>query len=115
MNVRSVFKDLQYAGRADGDRNSYSVFAGAEGYLVAALNSRGGLNVNVVPREAAELIRRRFRRRKVTVTQVLRSARRSRLFLDRFAALNALYVLVALKQARKLAERDGRAMVFKLN
>jgi hypothetical protein len=115
MNIRNLFKNLEFTGKADGDRNSYSVFAGAEAYLVAAPNSRGGLNVNVVPRAAAESLQRKFRHRRVTVTQVLKSSGRSRLFPDRFAALNALYVLVALRQARKLAERDGRALIFKVN
>jgi hypothetical protein len=114
MDIKGLFKSLEYVGQADGDRNSYSVFVGAKAYLVASPNSRAGLNLNVVPREAPEAIRRRFRGRRVTVTQILKGSGRSRLFRDRFAALNALYVLVACRQARKLAERDGRAMVFKV-
>jgi len=115
MTIRNLFKDLQYVGKAEGDKRAYHVFSGSDAFLVVAPSTRGGLNVNVVDRRAAEVIRRRFRRKRVTVKELIKGARRPDLFGDRFAALNALYVMVALTQARKLAERDGRAMVFKMN
>ena len=61
MRLKSLFKDLEYIGEAEGDRLSYAVFRGPEAYLVVAPNSRGGLNVNVVKREILEVIRKRFR------------------------------------------------------
>ena len=110
MRLKSLFKDLEYIGEAEGDRLSYAVFRGPEAYLVVAPNSRGGLNVNVVKREIPEVIRKRFRGKRVTTTIVSKASRR----VDRFALLNGLYVMVALKWARKLKEREGRSMVFKI-
>ena len=42
------------------------------------------------------------------------SNRRPDLFGAPFASLNALYVMVALGRARKLKQREGKAMVFKI-
>src|SRR5262245_9372990 len=126
MRLKSLFKDLEYVGEAEGDRLSYAVFRGPDAYLVAAPNSRGGLNVNIVKREIPEVIRKRFRGKRVTTTIVSkagvptkargwrsRGGKASRR-VDRFALLNGLYVMVALKWARKLKEREGRSMVFKI-
>jgi 2-phospho-L-lactate guanylyltransferase (CobY/MobA/RfbA family) len=110
MRLTSLFKDLEYVGEAEGDRLSYAVFRGPDAYLVVAPNSRGGLNVNVVKRETPEAIRKRFHGKRVTTTTVSKASRR----LDRFALLNSLYVMVALKWAKKLKEREGRSMIFKI-
>src|SRR5262249_11359164 len=109
MRLTSLFRDLEYVGEAKGDRLSYAVFRGPNAYLVVAPNSRGGYNVNVVKRDAPEAIHKRFRCKRVTTTSVSKASR-----LDRFVLLNCLYVMVALKWARKLKEREGRSMVFKI-
>ena len=114
MSVQSVFKNLQYAGRADGDRRSYEVLQGERGYLIVASNNRGGFNVSVVPLEAPEVIARRFHGQQITGAKLARQSRRPDLFRDAFAPLSALYVMVALGRARKLQKREGRAMVFKI-
>lgn len=110
MRLKSLFKDLEYVGEAEGDRLSYAVFRGPEVYLVVAPNTRGGLNVNVIKRELPEMIRKRFHGKRVTTKMVSKASRR----VDRFALLNCLYVMVALKWARKLKEREGRSMLFKI-
>ena len=110
MRLKNLFKDLEYVGEAAGDRLSYAVFRGPSAYLVVAPNSRGGLNVNVVKRETPETIRKRFHGRRVTTKMVSKGARRA----DRFVLLNSLYVMVALKWAKKLKEREGRSMVFRI-
>jgi hypothetical protein len=109
MRLKSLFNNLEYVGEAEGDRLSYAVFRGPDAYLVVAPNSRAGYNVNVVKREAPEGIRKRFRGKRVTTTSVSKGSR-----LDRFVLLNSLYVMVALRWARKLKEREGRSMVFKI-
>jgi hypothetical protein len=114
MRLKNLFKDLEYVGEAAGDRLSYAVFRGPAAYLVVSPNSREGFNVNVVRREAPEVIRKRFHGRRVTTGSVAKASRRSGLFRSRFTLLNSLYVMVALKWAKKLKEREGRSMVFRI-
>lgn len=114
MKITDLFKDLQYVGQAEGDRNIYYVFEGSHHFLVVAPSSRGYYNVNVVPQKAPEAISRTFKAKRVTVKLVQGRARPSGLFVTPFAALNALYVMVAQRRARKLKKHQGKAMLFKI-
>lgn len=110
MNIARLFSNAAYAGKAKGDRRDYHVFQTDGDYLVVSPNTRGGYIVNPVRRRIPDAIAARYRGRKVTSKKL----RQARGFGDRFHGLNALYVLVALGRARKLAERDGRSLVFKI-
>ena len=90
------------------------MFGGIDSYLVVAPNGRDGLNVNVVDAEIAQVISKRFAGQRVTGRRLKKEARRPDLFGRSFAPLNSLYVMVALKRAKKLMAREGRAMVFKI-
>ncbi len=114
MKTAELFKDIRYVGQAEGDRKTYCVFEGKNQYLVVG-PARDGYYVNVVDREAPEVITRAFKRKKVTSVLVKRTARRPDLFPGSLPSLNALYVMVALRRARKLRQRQGKAIVFKIS
>lgn len=114
MKIAATFRDLAYVGSAEGDRKTYHVLGNRAGYLVVAENSPSAYNVNRVPAEAVETVGRRFKGQKVTTGIVVRRSGRPNLFRDRFRALNTLYTLVALGRARKLKQREGRSMLFKV-
>lgn len=114
MKTAELFKDIRYVGQAEGDRKTYRVFEGKNEYLVVG-PTRDGYYVNVVAREAPEVITRAFKRKKVTSVLVKRTARRADLFPGSRESLRTLYVMVALRRARKLRQRQGKAMVFKIN
>lgn len=114
MKIKSLFKNVEYIGQAEGDRRTYHVFGGIDSYLVVAPNGRDGLNVNVVDAEVAQVISKRFAGQRVTGRRLKKEARRPDLFGRSFAPLNSLYVMVALKRAKKLRAREGRAMIFKI-
>jgi hypothetical protein len=114
MRVHDAFKALKFVGLAEGDKNAYYVFEGPKGYLVVAPRGRNTFNANGVEHAAIDVVSRRFRGRKVTSRKVRAKARRPDLFTDNLAALNALYAMVASGKAKKLRERDGRAMVFRV-
>ncbi len=114
MKISTILQGLHFVGQAEGDRRTYYVFQGQGPYLVASPNVRGGLNVNVVERETPEVLSHRFGGRRVTGKILVEQGRRPDLFGADFAALNALYVMVALGRARKLQRREGRALVFKV-
>jgi hypothetical protein len=114
MRIPALFKELQYIGRAEGDRSTYHVFKGGLGYLVVAPNNRGGMNVNVVSPEIPDIIARKFRGQQVTGPLLAKRSGRPDLFRIPFVPLNSLYVMVSLGRARKLSRHEGRAMVFKI-
>ena len=114
MRIPALFKDLEYIGRAAGDRSTYHVFKGELGYLVVSPNNRGGLNVNVVNVKIPDIIARKFHGRQVTGPLLTKRSGRPDLFRVPFVPLNSLYVMVALGRARKLNKHEGRAMVFRI-
>jgi hypothetical protein len=114
MRIPVLFRELQYVGRAEGDRSTYHVFKGGLGYLVIAPNNRGGLNVNVVRLDIPEIIARKFGGQEVTGPMLTKRSGRPDLFWVPFVPLNSLYVMVSLGLARKLSKHEGRAMVFKI-
>jgi hypothetical protein len=114
MRIPVLFKELQYVGRAEGDRSTYHVFKGGLGYLVIAPNNRGGLNVNVVSLDIPEIIGRKFGGQELTGPMLAKRSGRPDLFRVPFVPLNSLYVMVSLGRARKLSKQEGRAMVFKI-
>lgn len=114
MRVEQHFRDLRYTGFAEGDRKEYYIFQGARHFLVVSPSGPTSYTAAVVPSESAKVIKRRFAGKRVTAKEIKTSSKRPDLFGAPFAGLNALYVMVALGQARKLKLRDGKAMVFKV-
>ena len=114
VKIRSLLQGLPFVGQAEGERLTYYVFEGNGTYLVVSPNSRGGLNMNVVDRETPEVVSRRFSGQRVTGRMLAQKGRRPDLFGDNFSPLNALYTMVALGRAKKLKQRLGKSMVFKI-
>jgi hypothetical protein len=114
VKIQSLLQKLPFVGQAEGERLTYYVFEGNRAYLVVSPNSRGGLSMNVVDQETPEVISRRFGGQRVTGRMLAQQGRRPDLFGDNFSPLNALYTMVALGRARKLKQKIGKAMVFKV-
>jgi len=108
MKPSQLLRDVRYRGEAEGDRKTYYVFETSARYLVLGASSGGGYYLNAVDKKDPERVARRFRGKQVTTT-LLKST-----FKSSLAALNVLYVMVALRRARKLKKRQGKAMVFKI-
>ncbi len=113
MRVAGLFKGVRYVGKAEGVKKTYAVFETENHYLVLG-PAKDGYYLNIVDRDTPGLIARVFAGRKVTSKQVSMASKRSDLRYKRLAALNALYVMVALHRARKLKQRRGKALVFKI-
>lgn len=114
MKVRDLFREARYVGEAEGDRKTYSVFETDSRYLVLGPTSQGGFYMNLVDRVAPQVLAKVFKGRQVTSGLVKKSGRRPDLFHSSLAALNVLYVMVALRRARKLKRREGKAIVFNI-
>jgi hypothetical protein len=115
MKMSSALQGLHFVGQAEGDRRTYYAYQGDGPYVIASPNDRGGLNVNVIEREVPDVLARRFKGHRVTTSILQKQGRRADLFGPDFAALNSLYLMVALGRARKLKKRDGRALIFKIS
>src|SRR5262249_47321202 len=114
MRIPDLLKNLEFVGQAEGDRRTYYVFKGRTRYLVVSGHNRGGFNLNTIAVETPEVILRRFAGERVTTKMLGQNGRRPDLFGKSFDRLNSMYVMVALGKAKKLKQREGKAMVFKV-
>ncbi|HEY6102214.1 MAG TPA: hypothetical protein VI007_03190 [bacterium] len=118
MNVKKLVQGLSYVGEAEGKRQRYYVFRGGDDFLALSFSKtkpQAG-NFNIVGSEAVDYVRSRLKRRKaVTAKDVWAIAKRSRHVPTSLAALNILYVLVALGEAKADARRVGPKLYFNLS
>jgi hypothetical protein len=115
MNIRSLTMGLQYSGEVKGKRQTYHIFRGKSQYLVMSFSrsKANAGNFNVVSSEAVEYVARRFSGRQGLTAKVLNKAsRRPRLVRGHLAALNILYVLVAIGRAKIDARFQEREIYF---
>jgi len=117
MNIRTLQRGLTYCGRVKAVRQTYHVFQ-AEGYffvLSFALSKtrRGSGYFNVVDTAAVDYVRQRVGgTRGVTAKEVVAAARRTRYIPTTLAALNVLYILVALRSASIVRAGKHRQLFF---
>ena len=117
MNIRTLQRGLTYRGRVRAVRQTYHVFE-AQGYffvLSFALSKtrRGSGYFNVIDTGAVEYVRQRMGgTRGVTAKDVVTAARRTRHIPSTLAALNVLYILVALQAASIVRAGKNRQLFF---
>jgi hypothetical protein len=117
VNIRSLQRGLKYRGRVEAVRQTYHVFE-AHGYffvLSFALSRarRGSGYFNVIDTDAVEYVQQRMGgTRAVTAKDVVAAARRTRYVPTTLAALNVLYILVALEAASIVRAGKHRQLFF---
>ena len=117
MNIRTLQRGLKYRGRVKAVRQTYHVFE-AHGYffvLSFALSKerRGSGYFNVIATEAVGYVQQRMGgTRGVTARDVMTAARRTRHIPTTLAALNVLYILVALQSASIVRSGKHRQLFF---
>jgi hypothetical protein len=119
VNIRKLQQGLKYRGRVAAVRQTYHVFEAREYFFVLsfALSKarKGSGYFNVVDLAAVNYVQKRLGGRSaVTAKDVLSSARRTKHVSSSLAALNLLYVLVALEQASLLRVGANRQMFFSI-
>jgi hypothetical protein len=119
VNIRKLQQGLKYRGRVAAVRQTYHVFEARDYFFVLsfALSKarKGSGYFNVVDLAAVNYVQKRLGGRSaVTAKDVLSSARRTRHVSSSLAALNLLYVLVALEQASLLRVGANRQMFFSI-
>jgi hypothetical protein len=117
MNIRTLQRGLTYRGRVKAVRQTYHVFETRGYFLVLsfALSKarRGSGYFNVIDTATVEYVGRRMGgTRRVTAKDVVAAARRTRRVPTTLAALNVLYILVALGSASIVRAGRHRQLFF---
>jgi hypothetical protein len=115
MDIRSLTMGLQYSGEVEGKRQTYYVFRGRSQYLVMSFSrsKANAGNFNVVASHAVEYVAGRFGGKQRLTAKILnKTSRRPRLVRGHLAALNILYVLVAIGRAKIDARFQEREIYF---
>jgi len=119
MDIRKLQQGLRYRGRVAAPRQTYHVFEASDYFFVLsfALSKarRGSGYFNVVERAAVDYVQGHWGGSgAVTAKDVYTGARRTKHVATRLLALNMLYVLVALGQARIARAGENRQLYFAL-
>ncbi len=117
MNIRKLQQGLKYRGRVEAVRQTYHVFEASDYYFVLSFSlsktRRGSGYFNVVNRAAVNYVQGHLGGRNgVTAKDALAAARRTRHIPTSLMALNILYVLVGLGQARIMRSGEHRQLFF---
>jgi hypothetical protein len=117
MNIRTLQRGLTYRGRVKAVRQTYHVFEAQRYFFVLsfALSKarRGSGYFNVIETDAVDYAQRRMGgTRAVTAQDVVAAARRTRHVPSTLAALNVLYILVALGSGRIVRTGKNRQLFF---
>lgn len=119
MNIRKLQQGLKYRGRVAAVRQTYHVFEARDYFFVLSfalsMARKGSGYFNVVELAAVNYVQKRLGGRSgVTAKDVVSSARRTKHVTSSLSALNILYVLVALEQARLLRVGVHRQLFFSI-
>ena len=119
MDIRKLQKGLKYRGRVGAVRQTYHVFETQDYFFVLSfalsVARKGSGYFNVVDLAAVTYVQRRLGGRSgLTAKEVFLSARRTKHVPSSLAALNILYVLVALGQATLLRVGAHRQLFFSI-
>ncbi len=116
MKIETLQRGLKYRGRVKAVRQTYHVFEAERYYFVLsfALSQarRGSGYFNVIDTNAVQYVQQRMGgTRGVTAKDVVAAARRTRHVPTTLAALNVLYILVALGSA-SIARAGAHRQLF---
>ena len=117
MNLRSLGAGLAFRGKVKGQIQTYHVFGGEKFFFICSFSrkKRKAGNFNIVDAEAVRYVQRLVGGKQgVTSQDVHRRSRTPRLVGSALEALNILYVLVAIGQARIDRRRKDRQLFFNI-
>jgi hypothetical protein len=117
MNIRTLQRGLKYRGRVKAVRQTYHVFEAQRYFFLLSFSlsktRRGSGYFNVIDTDAVDYVQQRMGgTRAVTARDVMAASRRTRHVPSALAALNVLYILVALRSASIVRTGKHRQLVF---
>lgn len=115
MKAKELLAELTYVGQAEGLRQTYDVFQGKRNFIVVSFSrsKRRSGNFNIVDSGAVQDARQSFAgQRGVTSKALKKRLQRKGRAIETLEALNILYVLVAMKEARIDRRHSQRELFF---
>ena len=118
-NIARLQAGLVYRGEVASVRQTYYVFEAEGAYFLLSFalseTKAGSGYFNVVDAAAVDYVRQRFAGdRRVTAKDIVARARRTAHAPTSLIALNILYVLVALAEAKIVREGENRQLTFSI-
>jgi hypothetical protein len=101
--VRSLGSGLLYQGEVEGKRQTYYVFKARRDFMILSFSKRkpNSGNFNIVDGLAVTYVKNKFLgAQAITSREVYKRSKKPQYIDSSLAALNILYVLVTMKQAR---------------
>lgn len=117
MHPKDVITGLVFRNEVIGKRQTYYVYEGAEHYVLVTFNkAKNTYNFNAVSEEACKYVHKLFGgASKVTAVEVLEKSKKPALIKSRFDALNVLYALCAIGEAKIDARYKGTTLFFNIH
>jgi hypothetical protein len=115
LSVKSLTTGLNFHGEVEGKRQHYYILSSARQYFVMSLSAskRDAGNFNLVSKATVDRLYRRLRGRQgLTAKLVFIRSKNRRLVPSHLAALNMLYVLVAIGRASIDGRHRSRELFF---
>jgi hypothetical protein len=115
LSVKSLTTGLNFHGEVEGKRQHYYILSSARQYFVMSLSAskRDAGNFNLVSKATVGRLYRRLRGRQgLTAKLVFIRSKNRRLVPSHLAALNMLYVLVAIGRASIDGRHRSRELFF---
>ncbi len=118
MNIKDLSAGLSFEGKVSGRRQTYYIFSSLKAFFVFSFSRakpKAGY-FNMVSREAHKYVRKMTRGRQgVTSQDVNKRARKRKLIGSALEALNVLYVMVALGEAKIDQRHTGIQLFFNVS
>ena len=117
MNIKSLSSGLLYRGEVEAKRQTYYVFEARRHFFVMsfARAKRGSGNFTTVDADAVDYVAKKFEGRKaLTSTEVLNESRKPQHISSTLDALNALYILVAIRRAKIDSRFHNKRLFFNI-
>jgi hypothetical protein len=102
MQPRKILADLKFVKEVPAKRQTYYVYESKESYILMTVSKgKDSFNFNVVSKDATDYVRKAFKgRQKLTSSDVVKESKKPAYIKESFDALNILYALCALGDAK---------------
>lgn len=117
MNPKKVLSNLTFIGEVVSKRQTYYVYENAKEYVLMTVNrsKENSFNFNLVSKEAAAYIKSAFGgRQKISTSDIAKESKKPVFIKSAFDALNILYALCAVGEAKIDHRYKGQKLYFNI-
>ena len=115
VNPKKILENLSFVGEVISKRQTYYVYENEDEYILMTVNrsKENSFNFNIVSKDASEYVKKSFSgREKLTTAELAKESKKPALIKGTFDALNILYALCAVGDAKIDRRYKGRTLYF---